>query len=282
MINVIPKSLDKVIILPVLVQFLLFLTAALYISKNLDQHLTEHAYIFICLTVSIIINFFLGRKLIALSLKDAQLKAKEAMGESIIKLNAAIEEQNEHFMDQIREISNLYQKQQIDDLATYLRQISNNITQVNDMLKVDQPIIGVLLKSKLAEADVRNIQLDIDISVSLARQKENALILARILGNLIDNAFEAVLSGNEYDKLVLVKISKTGPLLKIEVCNKGPVIPPEIIDNIFLAGYTLKGDNHGGLGLNIVKTLTEKLSGMVSVTSDMDTGTSFIVTIPAK
>lgn len=288
MSNFFAKPTEKVVKIPVPVQFLpvliqfLLLLSALYILIKLEPNLEEFAYVFIGLTVSMLLSIFLGRKLIAASLKDAQLKVREAMVENMIKLNAAVAEQNEKFIGQILEISNLYHQQQFDHLASYLGQISNDISQVNDALKVNQPIVGALLKNKLTEACVRNIHLDIDISVSLARQKENAHTLARILGNLIDNAFEAVLTENEEDRLVQVEVSQTGPLLKIVVCNKVPLLRPEAIDHIFQAGYTLKGGAHSGMGLNIVKTLAESLYGMVSVTSTSDTGTKFVVLIPAK
>lgn len=106
--------------------------------------------------------------------------------------------------------------------------------------------------------------------------------LAQIIGNLIDNAFDAVLSGEGCEKNVSVRIFRAGPLLQLEVQNSRPVIPAQEKDRIFEPGYTNKGEGHSGMGLHIVKTLTEKLSGMVKVSSDEAGGTRFTVTIPAK
>lgn len=145
---------------------------------------------------------------------------------------------------------------------------------------MDNAIIGALLKAKVTEADLKRIRLDIDISASLAGLDAKAVDLARIIGNLVDNAFDAVLPLEESERIVSVKIHQTGPLLQLEVSNRGPAIDPGALEKIFEPGYTTKGEGHSGLGLHIVKTLAEKLMGTVRVFTDETKGTRFVVTLP--
>lgn len=270
-------------LLPVFIQFVLLLAAfALYISNTPGEGMSKHAIILISLAASMVISVPLGRKLIDVSFKSTDLAAREAMAESVMKLVEAMEDQHKEFKTHISDISDLLRRGQNDELDAYLNRILNNTARQNVVINVEQPIIEALLRSKAAEAAIRKIRLEVDVSVSLARQEENAFILARILGNLLDNAFDAVLSSHAGEKYVSVRITRTGPLLRIEVHNNGPAIPPEELDLIFTKGYTKKGKGHSGMGLFIVKTLTEKISGVVRVSSAENEGTSFIVTMPAR
>jgi signal transduction histidine kinase len=42
------------------------------------------------------------------------------------------------------------------------------------------------------------------------------------------------------------------------------------------------GESSNGLGLSIIKTLTEKLKGTIDVNSKLAVGTEFIISLPAK
>ncbi len=267
------------------IQFVLLLAAFLVFVSNtpaVSESILKQKIVFGCLALSIVLSLLVGRRLITVSRREADLALKEAMAEHKQKIVQAMDLQNRGFLKHVERISDLLDGGQISELRDYLECVSNKVTRLNDIIQVDNPIIGALLKSKLAEADIRGIRLDIEIDVSLARLGQDSPALARIMGNLIDNAFDAVLSGEEYQKTVSVRLFRTGPLLQLEVCNRGPVIPEEELGLIFEAGYTRKGEGHSGLGLHIVKTLTEELSGVVRVSSDETNGTRFTVMIPVK
>lgn len=275
---------NKKILIPIGLQLIL-LTAAflMYLPNSSNENLLKHTAIFGTLAASIFISVILGSKLIAVSVKEAQLSVREAMGKSILRLAAATEDQNKNFIEQIKNISLLIENGRISELENHLGEITKNVSQLNDSIKVDQPIIGALIKSKLAEADIRGIRLETDVSAPLTRQGgESALALARILGNLIDNAFDTVQSCGTEVRWVGIEIKRAGPLLRLAVRNGGPVIPQDDLERIFQEGFTQKGEGHSGIGLYIVRILTEKLSGIVTVCSDEQNGTVFTVTVPAN
>lgn len=264
-------------------QLIILLTCLVIYSFYLTpEDYIKDLVIYASFLVSIILCVFLARKMINIHAEDAETAVKEATSENMITLIKAKEEQNKNFEVHIQNISGLFEKQQFEELANYLKKISKSINNLNSAFKVDQPVIGALLNSKLSEADVRDIRLEIEVATPLSRYEECSLELARILGNLIDNSFDAVLSGQGHEKVVAVSIKETGPLLKILVHNTGPAIPRDRVDSVFTGGYTSKGGKHSGLGLSIVKTLAEKISGAVGVKSDDIHGTSFTVTIPSK
>jgi len=68
----------------------------------------------------------------------------------------------------------------------------------------------------------------------------------------------------------------------VDVTDNGHGIPPEIMDKIWMAFYTTKGDRGGtGLGLAACAQLIGQLNGKITVESDVGVGTTFSVLLPA-
>ena len=104
-------------------------------------------------------------------------------------------------------------------------------------------------------------------------------MLVTVIGNLIDNAFEAM-NDNEavYDKpkeLMFGIYSKPGALL-ITTDDTGVGIDPADINRIFENGFSTKGTGRG-TGLYQVKTMVDELGGTITAESQKDVGTSFTV-----
>ncbi|WP_131821441.1 sensor histidine kinase [Desulfofundulus thermosubterraneus] len=276
------KSKCSVVLLAFFQLVLLVAIVALYLLQRPVQpaQTSKHLLILSSFAGSIVLNVFIVARMVKIYEKEALLSAREAMAQSFVGLAGSIKFQNQDFNLYIEEISSLIHQERWEDLSSYLENICAKITFLNNVLKVDNAIIGALLKAKVSEADVKHIRLDIDISASLAGLGPKAVDLARIIGNLVDNAFDAVLPLEESERIVSVKIHRSGPLLEVEVSNRGPVIEPGTMEKFFEPGYTTKGEGHSGLGLHIVKTLAEKLMGTVRVFTDETNGTRFVVMLP--
>jgi len=276
------KSKYSVVLLAFFQMILLVAIFALYLLQHSIQpaQTSKHLLILGFFAGSIALNCFIAARMVKVYEKEALLYARDAMAQSFVSLAKSIKAQNQDFKLYIGEISRLLLEDRWEDLSGYLENIGDKITFLNNVLKVDNPIIGALLKAKSTGADVKRIRLDVDISASLAGLDARAVDLVRIIGNLVDNAFDAVFPLEESERIVSVKIYRSGPLLQLEVSNPGQTIDPGLLENIFEPGYTTKGKGHSGLGLHIVKTLVEKLMGTVRVFTDGTKGTRFVVTLP--
>jgi signal transduction histidine kinase len=111
-----------------------------------------------------------------------------------------------------------------------------------------------------------------------AAVKGNPDELLHVLVNLITNAVQAMehvggtltLETKLLDGQVHVRISDTG-------CG----IAPDKIPEIFEPFFTTKAPGKGtGLGLYNVKTIVNKMRGMIAVDSQIDKGTTFTLTFP--
>ena len=109
-------------------------------------------------------------------------------------------------------------------------------------------------------------------------------MLVTIIGNLIDNAFDAMNTsedGYDTEKELLFGIySRPGAVL-ITVDDTGCGITAQDIEHIFENGYSTKGEGRG-TGLYQVKTMVEALGGKLTVESQIGVGTSFSVSFTDK
>jgi two-component system, NtrC family, sensor histidine kinase KinB len=106
--------------------------------------------------------------------------------------------------------------------------------------------------------------------------------LSWVITNLVGNALRYTPEGG---KIEVAASSGENQLVRLEVADTGPGIPPEIRDHVFerFAQYSTPGYEPGsaGLGLSIVKDIVEAHGGRISIETNRGSGTRFIVQLPA-
>jgi signal transduction histidine kinase len=98
------------------------------------------------------------------------------------------------------------------------------------------------------------------------------------LRNLISNAIEAMPEGGTLE-ISALENTKNGTV-SIKVQDSGSGIAPDVLPKLFQPLFTTKARGIG-LGLVVVKNLTEANSGTVQVESVAGKGSVFTVTLPA-
>ena len=105
----------------------------------------------------------------------------------------------------------------------------------------------------------------------------NHFALARVLINLLKNAFEAVSHANGR---IILTVTKTSDLMEIVVADNGPGLSPSQRAKLFAPGFTTKTTGRG-LGLFISNKIIEAINGKITVRSPgVMMGTDFIITLP--
>lgn len=106
--------------------------------------------------------------------------------------------------------------------------------------------------------------------------------LSVILINLISNALKYGDDAKD-QKLIQVTATITPAHCVLRVRDNGIGIHTDYIDNVFNMFYRATDRSQGaGLGLYIVKEMVEKLSGTISITSELGEWTTITITIPNK
>jgi two-component system NtrC family sensor kinase len=103
--------------------------------------------------------------------------------------------------------------------------------------------------------------------------------LVQVFVNLITNACHAMPRGG---KVLLSTSSESGDVV-VRVRDTGTGIRPEHLGRIFEPFFTTKPDGKGtGLGLSIVQGIVENHGGDVQVSSELGSGTTFTIRLPAQ
>jgi two-component system CitB family sensor kinase len=146
--------------------------------------------------------------------------------------------------------------------------------------RIGDPALAALVLAKAAAGRERGVHLALDGSSDLPAGLLRSEDLVTIVGNLIDNALDALdgRGGGRID----VRLLADGDRVVLEVRDDGPGIPPEALDHVFEPGWSTKpgtGAGRRGLGLALVSTAAARLGGRVRAANDG--GAVLSVDVPA-
>ena len=218
------------------------------------------AYQAIVLFVSIILMLFLS-----VQLGKYKVKAKEIATE--LKMHKLYASSFQSIIDNIRmrqhefdnHINTIYSQHYIYDTYDELVDAQKNYCQLvkkenqfNNLLTNGNPIVTGFLYGKFLEIDKMGIEITYRVNIKEMNIGVPIYKIVEILGDLIDNAVEALLESGKNNKLY-VSIEQEKELI-IEIRNTSPYIDYNEISAFFTKGYSRKGDNRG-LGLYNVRQI---------------------------
>ncbi|MEJ2355830.1 MAG: ATP-binding protein [candidate division WOR-3 bacterium] len=133
-----------------------------------------------------------------------------------------------------------------------------------------------------------NVRCDLEFPENLWDIKADKGQLSQVFNNLILNADQAMPEGGHITiraKNLMIEEDAALPLKKdkhvmIEVQDRGIGIPEEVLSKIFDPFFTTK-QKGSGLGLSTVFSIIKRHEGYVTVKSELEKGTSFLVYLPA-
>ncbi|MEH3075452.1 MAG: sensor histidine kinase [Quadrisphaera sp.] len=150
---------------------------------------------------------------------------------------------------------------------------------------IDEPVVAALLLGKTAQAAERAVTVRVEphsyLPAGLASSPAAGRDLVTVLGNLVDNAVDAVATlDDDEEREVLVGLRPDGKDLLLRVSDSGPGLPDDLVDAAFTRGWTTKvsATSAGrGLGLSLVDQVVRRRRGTV----DVD-GSTFEVRLPLE
>lgn len=154
---------------------------------------------------------------------------------------------------------------------------------INSLMSiVPDPVLAGTILGKYNRAKELKIELVVEPESSMsdippAIQREN---LVTILGNILDNAFEAVVERAPGRRTVKLSMTDLGNDLIFEIDDSGHGLDPQLWSTIFDKGYTTKKDTGHGMGLYLVEKTIARMGGTVSTGASELGGAAFTVIIP--
>lgn len=245
-----------------------------------DEEITVKDRLLLINTVPVLSN---GRIIGAISTFRDKTEVRKLMQrlDGMVNYADALRERSHEFMNKLHVILGLLHLKSYKQLENYIIKTANNYQEeIGSLLgKIKSPVIAGFLLSKINRTSDLGHSLIISNESQLPENsnEDQVAVLITVLGNLIENALEAL--GQEPGGEISVSLHYRHGWLHCEVNDDGPGIAPERIDHIFEKGVSSKGTERG-VGLALVKQQVENVGGNISVESEPGVFTQFFVQLP--
>ena len=203
------------------------------------------------------------------TLRDhTELQAVSGELDTVRGLADALRSQSHEASNRLHTVVSLIELGRPDEAVEFATEELEAAQLLTDRLvgSVEEPVVAAVLLGKSAQAAERGIDLVIDDTTAVRGLPVEPRDLVTLLGNLLDNAFDAVLDAE--DREVLVRVVADGSGLDIRVGDSGPGVPPDLATRVFERGWTTKRGEAGlgrGLGLALVGQVVRRYGGHVDV-----------------
>ncbi|EMX2135017.1 sensor histidine kinase [Citrobacter cronae] len=245
-----------------------------------DEEITVKDRLLLINTVPVLSN---GKIIGAISTFRDKTEVRKLMQrlDGMVNYADALRERSHEFMNKLHVILGLLHLKSYKQLENYILKTANNYQEeIGSLLgKIKSPVIAGFLLSKINRTSDLGHSLVISNESQLPENsnEDQVAVLITVLGNLIENALEAL--GQEPGGEISVSLHYRHGWLHCEVNDDGPGITPEHIEHIFEKGVSSKGTERG-VGLALVKQQVESVGGNISVESEPGVFTQFFVQLP--
>ncbi|QRG77977.1 sensor histidine kinase DpiB [Citrobacter sp. R56] len=183
-------------------------------------------------------------------------------------------------------LNGLLQMKEYDRVREMVQGESQAQQQLIDSLRSafsDRQVAGLLF-GKVQRARELGLQMTIVPGSQLHQLPEglDSTEFAAIVGNLLDNAFEASLRTPQGNNVVELFLSDEGDEVIIEVADQGCGVPEALREKIFEQGVSTRTDEPGehGIGLYLIASYVGRCGGIIALEDNDPCGTLFSLFLP--
>lgn len=234
--------------------------------------------LFCCIILMLMLSGQLGKYIIRVRESEAELKMHKLYEDSFHSLIDNIRLRQHEFDNHINAIYSQHYiystyNELVDAQKKYC-QILTKENQFNKLLASGNSIIVGFLYGKFLEIDKMGIDISYKVDIKEIDKGIPTYKIIEIMGDLINNAVEALMESEKDNKLFVYVEQKDK--LKIEIRNQISYVDYNEIGNFFTKGYSKKGENRG-LGLYNVKRICDEYKMEVSCKSKEIDGISWLI-----
>ncbi|MDC5868684.1 sensor histidine kinase [Vibrio europaeus] len=200
--------------------------------------------------------------------------------------------QTHEHRNKLNTISGMVQMGELEAVQYLIGQETAHYQALIEFLRetIKEPLIAGMLLGKTERARELGLQLVVEEGSRLEPlpQRINPEDLVTILGNLIDNAFDATRDAITRDplfpadrRLVEVSISDYGNEVILEVVDQGCGLPDNVsVDSLVERGVSSKDSSTRGVGLFLTNQLATRYHGELEMMNNKDCGARMTVYLP--
>ncbi len=141
-------------------------------------------------------------------------------------------------------------------------------------------IVEACIDLRAYQLHVDNIAVSVDLEPDLPKTMADYHQLQQVFINILVNAHHAMMAEREGGR-ISIRSRTVGDLIRVEIQDDGPGIPPEILPKVFDPFFTTKEVGQGtGLGLAICYGIIEEHRGRIYARNAPEGGAVFTVELP--
>lgn len=197
-----------------------------------------------------------------------------------------LKQQTHEYSNKLHTISGLIQLEAYDKA---IELIGSETSGYQDLLMflvsaVPDPLIAGCILGKYSRAKELNIRFNVDRNSNFTDVPKwlNREKLVTVLGNLLDNAYQAVTPLPQEARVVNLSLTDLGDDLIFEVEDSGNGIADEVAGHIFEKGVSTSDEKGKGIGLYMVSDILSYLGGHITVDESDLGGVLFTVYISKR
>lgn len=176
-------------------------------------------------------------------------------------------------------MSSIYSFNLLENLLTWARTQTDEITINKEELNLKK-LVETAISTALLLADSKNISVNNNVQpeLILSIDKNTALTFIR---NIVNNSIKFTHKGGA----ITIDSHVNEDSISLHITDTGVGISPEVIDQLFQIGKDIStnGTNNEkgtGLGLILCKEFIERNGGSITVKSEVNKGSEFIIVLP--
>ncbi|MFJ8054491.1 ATP-binding protein [Streptomyces luteogriseus] len=195
----------------------------------------------------------------------------------------ALRAQDHEHANRMHTLLGLLELEMYDDAVEFVGEVVGDHRATAEQVteRIEDPLLAALLVGKATVAAERGVALWVSDRTRLPDRLVDPQGLVTVVGNLVDNALDAV-AGTPHAR-VEVELRTEGRTAILRVRDTGPGIPPEHRELIFTTGWSTKkppAHRERGIGLSLVRRLAERQGGSATVGEAHGGGAEFTVVLP--
>ncbi|MGA5896967.1 sensor histidine kinase [Streptomyces venetus] len=195
----------------------------------------------------------------------------------------ALRAQDHEHANRMHTLLGLLELEMYDDAVEFVGEVVGDHRATAEQVteRIEDPLLAALLVGKATVAAERGVALWVSDRTRLPDRLIDSRGLVTVVGNLVDNALDAV-AGKPHAR-VEVELRAEGRTAILRVRDTGPGIPPEHRELIFTEGWSTKkppAHRERGIGLSLVRRFAERQGGTATVGEAHGGGAEFTVVLP--
>lgn len=190
------------------------------------------------------------------------------------QMSEALRSQKHEFQNKLHVVLGLIKMKDYEKAENYIMEnvYTTNLASDYYTSRIKDDRILALFVGKEIQSRASNLQLLLTSDSYLTKMHApvNSDDIVIVLGNLIDNSFEAYINKDMEEKRIVVDIFEDEDKIKITVIDQAGGIRDDVIDKMFERGVSTKNGDSRGTGLSLVGEIVTVYRGEKNVYSSKE------------